>query len=169
MMYGNPYYPPQGGFYPATPQNGAMPDNLAAYKAPYQMPPQPAMMQPQPQPAPQMPQTVSALTFVRGEAEASAYPVAPGNTVGLWDKSESTVYIKSVDASGVPSMRILDYTERTAAPRRKQAAEAAPAQPAQPEYAKAEDLRALETRHEQLAAKLDRIADMIGGGGDAGA
>ena len=169
MMYGNPYYPPQGGFYPATPQNGAMPDNLAAYKAPYQMPPQPAMMQPQPQTAQQMPQTVSALTFVLGEAEASAYPVAPGNTVGLWDKSESTVYIKSVDASGVPSMRILDYTERTAAPRRKQAAEAAPAQPAQPEYAKAEDLRALETRHEQLAAKLDRIADMIGGGGDSGA
>ena len=74
-----------------------------------------------------------------------------------------------MDASGVPSMRILDYTERTAVPRRKQAAEAAPAQPAQPEYARAEELRALETRHEQLAAKLDRIADMIGGGGDAGA
>lgn len=166
-MYGNHYYPPQGGFYQATPQNGAMPDNLAAYKAPYQMPPQPAMMQPQP--APQVPQTVSALTFVLGEAEASAYPVAPGNTVSLWDKSESTVYIKSVDASGVPSMRILDYTERTAAPRRKQAAEAAPAQTEQPEYARAEELRALETRHEQLAAKLDRIADMIGGGGDAGA
>ena len=34
MMYGNPYYPPQGGFYQAPPQNGAMPDNLAAYKAP---------------------------------------------------------------------------------------------------------------------------------------
>ena len=168
MMYGNPYYPPTGGFYPAPPQNGAMPDNLAAYKAPYQMQ-QPAMMQPQPQPAPQMPQTVSALTFVLGEAEASAYPVAPGNTVSLWDKNESTVYIKSVDASGVPSMRILDYTERTAAPRRKQAAEAAPAQAAQPEYAKAEELRALETRHEQLAAKLDRIADMIGGGGNADA
>lgn len=163
-MYGNPYYPPQGGFYTAPPQNGAMPDNLASYKAPYQMQPQPAMMQPQP--APQMPQTVSALTFVLGEAEASAYPVAPGNTVSLWDKSESTVYIKSVDASGVPSMRILDYTERSAAPRRKQAAEAATAQP---EYARAEELRALETRHEQLAAKLDRIADMIGGGGDAGA
>ena len=169
MMYGNPYYPPTGGFYPAPPQNGAMPDNLAAYKATYQMPPQPAMMQPQPQLAPQMPQTVSALTFVLGEAEASAYPVAPGNTVSLWDKNESTVYIKSVDASGVPSMRILDYTERSAAPRRKQAAEAAPAQTAQPEYARAEELRALETRHEQLAAKLDRIADMIGGGGNADA
>ena len=167
MMHGNPYYPPTSGFYPAPPQNGAMPDNLAAYKAPYQMP-QPPMMQPPPQPQ-QMPQVVSALTFVLGEAEASAYPVAPGNTVSLWDKSESTVYIKSVDASGVPSMRILDYTERTAAPRRKQAAEAAPAQTAQTEYARAEDLRALETRHEQLAAKLDRIADMISGGGNADA
>ena len=118
MMYGNPYYPPTGGFYPAQPQNGAMPDNLAAYKAPYQMPPQPAMMQPQPQPQ-QMPQAVSALTFVLGEAEASAYPVAPGNTVSLWDKNESTVYIKYMDASGVPSMRILDYVERSAAPRRR--------------------------------------------------
>ena len=153
MMYGNPYFqPPQGGFYPAQPQGGAMPDNLAAYKAPYQMQ--------------QMPQAVSALTFVLGEAEASAYPVAPGNTVSLWDKNESTVYIKSMDANGVPSMRILDYVERTAAPRRRPAEEAAPAAP---EYARAEDLRALETRHEQLAAKLDRIADMIGGGGGADA
>lgn len=165
MMYGSPYFqPPQGGFYPAQPQGGAMPDNLAAYKAPYQMQ-QPPMMQQPPQPQ-QMPQAVSALTFVLGEAEASAYPVAPGNTVSLWDKNESTVYIKSMDANGVPSMRILDYTERTAAPRRRPAEEAAPAAP---EYARAEDLRALENRHEQLAAKLDRIADMIGGGGGADA
>ena len=40
--------------------------------------------------------------------------VAPNNSVTLWDKNKDTVYIKSVNAQGVPSMRILDYTERTA-------------------------------------------------------
>ena len=34
--------------------------------------------------------------------------------VTLWDKNEHTVYIKSVNAQGVPSMKVLDYSERTA-------------------------------------------------------
>lgn len=159
MIYGNPYMQQPGGYYPPPPMSGAAPDNLAAYKMPYQAQPIQPMQQQPVQSAP------SALIFVLGEAEASAYPVAPGNTVSMWDKSDPTVYIKSVDAAGVPSLRILDYTERSAAPKRR-AAEEAPA-PA-PEYARAEELRAVESRCAQLAAKLDRIEGMIGGGaGDA--
>lgn len=53
------------------------------------------------------------MIWVQGEAAAKAYLVAAGNTVPLWDSENMCIYVKSVDASGVPSMRILDYTERT--------------------------------------------------------
>ena len=60
-------------------------------------------------------QTVSTndMLWVLNEAEATAYPVAPNNSVVLWDKSNPTIYVKSVNAQGVPSMRILDFVERT--------------------------------------------------------
>lgn len=54
------------------------------------------------------------MLWVLNEMEATSYPVAPGNSVTLWDKNQDTVYIKSMNAQGVPSMRILDYVERTA-------------------------------------------------------
>lgn len=59
------------------------------------------------QPAP------NQMIWVQGEAAAKSYLVAAGNTVPLWDSENMCIYVKSVDASGVPSMRILDYTERT--------------------------------------------------------
>ena len=52
---------------------------------------------------------------IDNENEATSYPVAPNNTVTLWDKNLPTIYIKSVNAQGVPSMRILDFTERASA------------------------------------------------------
>ena len=56
------------------------------------------------------PQT--GLIWVQGEAGAKAYLVAPNQTVQLWDSEEKTIYLKSADASGMPSMKILDYTIR---------------------------------------------------------
>lgn len=53
------------------------------------------------------------MIWVQGEAAGKSYLVAPGNTVPLWDSERQTIYLKSVDASGIPAMRILDYTERT--------------------------------------------------------
>ena len=61
--------------------------------------------------------TQSALTWVQGEAGAKSYLVAPNSTVVLWDSETPTIYIKSSDASGLPNMRVLDYTERTATPK----------------------------------------------------
>lgn len=55
------------------------------------------------------------IIWVMGEAGAKAYLVAPGCTVQLWDRESNVIYLKSADMSGVPSMRILDYTERGAA------------------------------------------------------
>lgn len=54
----------------------------------------------------------SGLIWVQGEAGAKAYPVAPNTTVQLWDSESQIVYLKSADASGMPSMKILDYTIR---------------------------------------------------------
>lgn len=67
----------------------------------------------------QQPQN-NGMIWVQGEAAGKAYLVAAGNTVPLWDSERQTIYLKSVDAAGMPTMRILDYTER---------AQNAPAQP----------------------------------------
>lgn len=58
----------------------------------------------------------NGIIWVQGEAGAKSYMVAPNNTVQLWDSESQTIYLKSADASGMPSMRILDYTIRSSAP-----------------------------------------------------
>lgn len=50
--------------------------------------------------------------WIQGEAAAKSYLVAPGTTVALWDSESQTIYLKTADASGMPSMRVLDYTIR---------------------------------------------------------
>ena len=97
--YGNPYFT-QPNYYG---NNGAVPDMLNQQKMQYQqMPQQPMVMHSDP------------MLWVLGQTEAESYPVAPNNTVTLWDKNQPTIYIKSANAQGVPSIRVLDFTERTA-------------------------------------------------------
>lgn len=55
------------------------------------------------------------LIWVQGEAGAKSYLVAPNTTVQLWDSESQVIYLKSADASGMPSMKILDYKIREAA------------------------------------------------------
>ncbi len=62
-------------------------------------------------------QQTSSLIWVQGEAGAKSYMVAPNTTVQLWDSESQTIYLKSADASGMPSMRIIDYTIRDSAPK----------------------------------------------------
>ena len=54
----------------------------------------------------------NGIVWVSGEAGAKAYLVAPNTSVALWDSEANVVYIKSADASGMPSMKIIDYTMR---------------------------------------------------------
>lgn len=97
--YGNPYFQ-QPNYYG---NNGAVPDMLNQQKMQYQqMPQQPMAMHNDP------------MLWVLSQIEAESYPVAPNNTVTLWDKNQPTIYIKSANAQGVPSIRVLDFTERTA-------------------------------------------------------
>ena len=64
-------------------------------------------------PVVQQPQN-NSIIWVSGEAGANAYLVAPNTTVQLWDSEAQTIYLKSADASGMPSMKIIDYTIRGA-------------------------------------------------------
>lgn len=52
--------------------------------------------------------------WVSGETGAKAYWVAPNTTIPLWDSEAQTIYIKSADAMGIPSMETIDYTHRSA-------------------------------------------------------
>ena len=108
MAYPN-YY--QGGYFPQY-QNGAVPDMLNQYKGQYQ---QPIMQQPMVQQM-QIPTQTNDMIWVLNENEATSYPVAPNNSVVLWDKNEPIIYVKSVNNQGMPSMRVLYFEERNATP-----------------------------------------------------
>jgi hypothetical protein len=101
MAYGSyaPFY--RGGYFNPmqTPQMPQMAENPNQYAQPYQ---------------PQVQPTNDMMIWVLNENEATSYPVAPNNSVVLWDKSNPTIYVKSVNGQGVPSMRVLDFTERVA-------------------------------------------------------
>ena len=64
----------------------------------------------------QQTQNGNNLIWVSGEAGAKAYLVAPNTTVTLWDSEAQVIYLKSADASGMPSMKIIDYTIRNNTP-----------------------------------------------------
>lgn len=84
--------------------------NYNAWNGGVQMPQIPPQMPSQPQ---QAPQTANDINWVQGEADAKSRPVAPGHSVILMDTEESVMYIKTVDASGMPQpLRIFDYKER---------------------------------------------------------
>ena len=114
MAYGNyaPFYR-TGYFNPMQPQPMPnMAENQNQFAQPYQAPLQtnPAPMQIPTQP------TNETLLWVLNEHEASSYPVAPNNSVVLWDKNNKTFYIKTANAQGIPSMQIYDFTERAEKP-----------------------------------------------------
>ena len=109
MAYGNyaPFY--RGGFFNPmqTPTMPQMADNQGQFAQSYQTP-----MQTNSAPMPMQTQQTNDMIWVLNENEATSYPVAPNNSVVLWDKNNPTIYVKSVNTQGVPSMRILDFTER---------------------------------------------------------
>ena len=71
-------------------------------------------------PQPQAQQNNNSIIWVQGEAGAKSYMVAPNTTVQLWDSEQQTIYLKSADASGMPSIKTLDYTIRSEAPKSPQ-------------------------------------------------
>lgn len=113
---------------------------------PYQMP----QMSQMPQQV-QQPQQNSGITWVLGEAGAKSYLVAPNTTVSLWDSESQTIYLKSADASGMPSIKILDYTIRDSAPQHQ-----APISN-QVDYATKEDVGVLQSEVNKLREEMHRM------------
>lgn len=144
MAYYAPFYRPT--YYDPVQQNP-----IGQFNQQFQQP------MPQPMQNAQMPmqgQPTNDFLWVLNENEATSYPVAPNNTVILWDKNLPTVYIKSVNAQGVPSMRVLDFTERNAT---------APKQPVSGPFGSAnnfvtlDSFNALEAKFAALEGKVDEL------------
>lgn len=92
-------------------------------------------------------QQTGVLNRVHGIEGANSFMVAPNNAVTLWDTEQPTIYLKSADAFGVPSMRILDYVERQA-----------PAKSVEPDISNAvtkEDISCLRKELDEIKAKLE--------------
>ena len=113
--------------------------------------------QPQYQPQQQAQPQSSGMIWVSGEAGAKAYLVAPNTTVQLWDSEAQVVYLKSADASGMPSMKVLDYTIRQSAANGPVAASAAPTVN-HTEYATRAEFDALQGEINALKAQLKKEA-----------
>lgn len=142
MAYYAPFYRPT--YYDPVQQNP-----MGQYNPQYQQP----MGQPMQQ-APMQTQPTNDFLWVLNENEATSYPVAPNNTVTLWDKNLPTIYIKSVNAQGVPSMRILDFTERLAnAPKTP----SAPSFNSHDNFVTIDSFNALKGDVEDLRGKLDEL------------
>ena len=156
MSYGNyaPFY--RGGFFnpmqTPVPQNINDNQNQFSQSFQQQMP-----MQATPSPMP-MQQPTNDMIWVLNENEATSYPVAPNNSVVLWDKSNPTIYVKSVNANGMPSMRVLDFTERS------EMAQNAPKNHechCGDKFATKEQIKALNTKIDELTAKYEELSNPI--------
>lgn len=93
----------------------------------------------------------SSMIWVQGEAGAKSYLVAPNTSVPLWDSESQTIYIKSADASGMPSLKIIDYTIRDS---NQQTPVSVVKDEQEVDYVTHKELTALESRLKKQISKL---------------
>lgn len=111
----------------------------------------PATYQPMYQQPYQQTQQNNGIIWVQGEAGAKSYLVAPNTTVQLWDSESQKIFLKSADASGMPSIKTLEYTiVGNPAP---SAAVSAPDVP----YATKDSVEALQSEIDGLKAEIERL------------
>ncbi len=100
----------------------------------------------------------NGVIWVQGEAGAKSYLVAPNTTVQLWDSETQRIFLKSADASGMPSMKVLTYTVQETA---QNAPITAPSDQTV-NYATKADLDALRGQIESLKMRLGKLAKKEG-------
>ncbi|MBO5715083.1 MAG: hypothetical protein J6S23_01660 [Clostridia bacterium] len=131
MAYGYGYYPTQSYF----PQmNNAVPDILNNYKSQFQPPIQ------------------NGFIWVENEEAARSYLVSAGNTITLWDSKKPLIYVKSADASGIPSTRVFEYKERIEAFEKPQEHVCSCGD----KFALKEDFKALSDKVDAIVAKIEK-------------
>jgi len=127
----------------------------ATYQPMYYQPQYQPMMQQQ---APASPATAQQnIIWVQGEAAARGYLMAPNTTLPLWDSEANVIYLKSTDAAGMPSMKVLDYTVRDTTPANAPVAASTVRSNNSPAYATKADLEALEGQIDRLKAEMDSM------------
>ena len=157
--YYAPYSRPMGYYNPSIPQQD-MSNMQTNQQIPVQQPIQQMPIQ-TPTPFVQT-QPTNDMIWVLNENEATSYPVAPNNSVVLWDKNNPTIYIKSVNMQGVPSMRILDFAERNT-----DTSKSAQNEPKThkctcgDKYATKEQINDLRAKLDDLTAKYEELAHPI--------
>lgn len=141
-IYGYP-----NSYIPVSP--GTIYPNTSTYQRSWQQ-----YQSPQPTTAtPQYSQTQpinSYMIWVQGESGAKAYVLPNNTTLPLWDSESQTIYIKSVDSSGKPSMTILDYVDRNA-PEKNNDEEKV-------EYATKEQVTSLSEQFEYLSKQIATLS-----------
>ena len=93
------------------------------------------------------------IIWIQGIESAKAFQTAPNSTVVLFDSDEQVIYIKSSDMQGRPSMRILDYTIRSEAPKTAQNALAGN----NAQIPTKEDISALQSQIDSLRRQIEQI------------
>lgn len=110
----------------------------------------PATYQPMYQQNYQQTQQNTGIIWIQGEAGAKSYLVAPNTTVPLWDSESQRIYLKSADASGMPSIKTLEYSIVGGA---NNASEPI----ASKEYVLLDEFNALQDELESLRARVDKM------------
>lgn len=120
---------------------------------PYYSPTYPQNYMNYPQNYPQVAQTpqqnapqTTDMNWVQGESGAKGYHVSPNTTVTLWDSESQTIYVKSANAVGVPTITVLDYTIRNAEPKEE----------AKVNYATTDDIEVLKNEIKDLRNRLNQ-------------
>lgn len=136
--------------------NNGFPINYGQFYPQYQIQPTYTQQTTTPTPVSPAQQAQGGIIWVQGEAGAKSYLVAPNTTVQLWDSERQSIYLKSADASGMPSMKILDYTIREQA--QAPAPVVAEQGPITVDYVTHQELKELE---DKITHKIDGIKEDI--------
>lgn len=94
-----------------------------------------------------------SMIWVQGESGAKSYVLPNNTTVPLWDSETQTIYIKTVDQNGKPSMTILDYVERTEGTDKPEVV--------LPEYATKEQIDSLSNQFVGISDKLNSMKEFV--------
>lgn len=138
-------------YYPYQPNYFGSPYQQMPMQQPQQAV-QPQAVQPQYTPSYATAVGASSLIWVKGRADADAYPVAPNGAVALWDSDNPCVYLKKADASGKPTITVYDLVERMDKPVRQEQ-----------NFASASDLAAFKGDIDAMKAEIKRMqGDLYG-------
>lgn len=104
----------------------------------------------------QMPNT--NMQWVQGIEGAKAFQQPPNTITPLWDSDAQTIYLKSTDASGRPSIEPLDYSYRNQSNQQSNRSEVVDVQAHDmSNYATKEDMTSIK---DQLSALRNELANM---------